>query len=217
MRDIDYFFDKGLNGIDLLNRPIENESADNRKRMGVTIRNGDPLILEKETDNLIFLESGEHGGATINKGGITVITGASGASFTGHINIKEASTTIPVSVIFNNCHFEQTKQNTDRFVTIDTTSRVVFNNCSFRRYPITDREAVGSPAANAAYVSINTSAAGPAVDMVNFVSCIFEESGNSGTTTIVNNIGTGLGTGTMAYCINKTNLGTGIPFVGELL
>ena len=169
MRDIDYFFDKELNNIDLLNRPIENESANNRKRMGVTIRSGDPLILEKETDNLIFLESGTHGGATIQKGGMTVITGASGASFTGHIDIKEVSATVPVSVIFNNCHFEQTKQNTDRFVTIDTTSRVVFNNCSFRRYPTTDREAVGTPAFDAGYVSINTNALGPAIYQVNFV------------------------------------------------
>ena len=212
MRDVDLVFQRTLDKIGLLDRPILNEAAGNRKRVGVTIRNGDPIVFEKETDNLIFLESGEHGGATIDTQGMTVITGASGATFTGHINILASS-----SVIFNNCHFKQTKQNTDRFVTISTVSRVVFNNCSFRRYPTTMKDAVGTPAANAAYVSINTSIAGP-TDQVNFVSCIFQENApGSGTAgNIVNNIGTGVGLGNAVYCINKTSLAFGIPNIGTL-
>lgn len=212
MRDVDYWFDKTLDNVELLNRPIQDESADNRRRVGVTIRNGDPLVFEKGTDNLIFLESGEHGGATITTQGMTVIIGASGATFTGHINILAGS-----SVIFNNCHFKQTKQNTDRFVTISAVSRVVFNNCSFRRYPTTMKDVVGTPAANAAYVSINTPIAGP-TDQVNFIGCIFQEnvpgSGTAGN--IVNNIGTGVGSGDAAYCINKTGLAFGIPDIGTL-
>jgi hypothetical protein len=214
MRDIDLVFQKTLTKIGLLDRPILNEAANNRKRVGVTIRNGDPLVFEKETDNLIFLESGEHGGATINENGMTVIIGASGATFTGHINITGRST-----VIFNNCHFKQTKQNTDRFVTIEGgLARVVFNNCSFRRYPTTMKDIVGIPVATAAYVSIDTPVAGP-TDQVNFVSCIFEEQGFSGIVSgnMINNLDpVGVGSGDAAYCINRTGLAFGIPNIGTL-
>jgi len=159
-------------------------------------RDGTPPEEEQIVDNFLKLEQGDHKGNTFTKDG-TIIIGESGAKFTAPVVVSAGC-----SIAFVNMVFEQTKENTEALVTINSGGRAVFQNCYFRRFPKTDREKVGTPSATASYIQLNTAIA--AEQMATFTGCIFFESADSGATAVVTNIGTAVGTTFVGYSINKT-------------
>ena len=160
-------------------------------------RKGTPPEEQQIIDNFLKLEEGDHKGNTFAKDG-TIIVGNSGAKFTAPVVVSAGC-----SIAFVNMVFEQTKENTEALVTINSGGRAVFQNCYFRRFPKTDREKVGTPSATASYIQLNTIT--PAEEMATFTGCIFFESADSGATAVVTNIGAAAGTTFVGYSINKTS------------
>ena len=164
-------------------------------------RDGTPPEEGQISDNFLKLEQGDHKGNTFTKDG-TIIIGQSGAKFTSPVVVSKGC-----SIAFVNMVFEQTKENTEALVTINTGGRAVFQNCYFRRFPKTDRDKVGNPSATSAYIQLNTATGGE--QMATFSGCIFFESADSGAAAVVSNIGTAAGTTFVGYSINKTGKGMG--------
>lgn len=198
MNNVRLFLDPKNSKQNLLDKALLDNSLLTERTLGTVIQANDPVVLEKNIDNYIYLESGDHKGFTATKQG-TVINGASGAFFSAPVICDSGSTTV-----FINCAFVQTTANTNALVQINGGAKASFINCSFRRFPLTDRARVGTvDTTNACFIALNTTAA--LEELVVASNIMFFSDGDSGAVEIFRNIGTGTGAGFWVIGMNNTN------------
>ena len=179
---------------DLLDLQLLDQVGGIERQMGPTIKHGDPIQEDKNQDNILFLESGKHGGFTFAKKA-TIIVGAADAIIDKPVIIKGTA-----SVIFMNCNFVQTKDNAQYFVKVETGGRVQFTGCLFRKTP-TNKRFTNTTTQNF-YIAMET--ATTSEDMGSAINCLFIEEGDTGTNRVIGNIGTALGDFFVSYSMNKT-------------
>jgi hypothetical protein len=200
--DLRSILDRASSKRNLLDQKLLDELGLQQRRLGTTIKSGDPVVFTKERDNILFLESGFHGGFNVEKPG-TIIYGAAGATINGPITVENGA-----DLCLNNVSFIQTTKNTEAFVTVNSGGRFLINGCIFRKFPVTERAIVGSPSANSCYVGFNTTTLGENFGTI--MNSIFIEDADSGVLSLVNGaLGSALGTCTVAYSINRTTQGVG--------
>ena len=198
MNNVRLFIDPKNSKQNLLDKQLMDNAIITDKTFGTIIQADDPVILDKNIDNHIYLESGDHKGFTSNKQG-TIINGASGAFFSAPVICDAGSSTM-----FINCSFIQTTSNTDALVQINSGAKASFINCSFRRYPLTDKTRVGKvDTANACFIALNTTTAGEL--LVDGSNLAFFSDGDSGAVEIFRNIGTAVGNGFWILGMNNTS------------
>lgn len=207
------FIDKRLDKETILDRMLIDDVLEQTKKFGTIIKNNDPVTLGKEKYNEIYLEPGDHKGFTSDKLG-TIINAAAGATFTAPVICDNGSTTT-----FINCTFIQTKANTNALVELREGSRAVFQNCSFRRFDVRNKQLVGEVSTtNAAFVHMNTSIAGETLFTMS--NCSFFAEADSGAQALFFDIGTAAGAGFFVLGVNKTTplvpIGGGIIAIGVI-
>lgn len=181
----------------ILDKILLDDVLQTDKAFGTTIKANDPVVLEKEQDNHIYLETGDHKGFTSTKIG-TVINGAQGSFFSAPVICDAGSTTV-----FNNCEFIQTASNTNALVRINSGAKVCFVNCTFRRFPLTDRARVGTVNTGiACFIALNTTILGEPLVTANNLS--FFSDGDSGANALFFNIGPAAATGFWSIGMNNT-------------
>ena len=213
MNNVRLFLDPKNSKQNLLDKALLDSSLLTDKTFGTVIQADDPVTLDKNIDNNIYLESGDHKGFTSNKQG-TIINGASGAYFSAPVICDSGSSTI-----FINCSFVQTTANTNALVQINSGAKASFINCSFRRFPLTDRTRVGNvDTTNACFIALNTALLGEALVVAS--NLMFFSDGDSGAVEIFRNIGTAAGNGFWVLGMNNTSplvpVGAGIFSFGVL-
>jgi len=173
-------------------------------------RKGTAPLESKISENFIFLEEGDHKGMTVSKKQ-TIVIGKPGAMFTSPVIVENGG-----SVIFQNCYFEQTPNNTERLALIKEGGRAVFQNCIFKKFDSNNKEKVGTPTVTSSYISLETSIFNE--DMATFTGCIFREDAVSNAVSVVTNIGTSTGKVYISYSINQTGIafGAAVTSLGNL-
>jgi|3_EtaG_2_1085321.scaffolds.fasta_scaffold139531_2 hypothetical protein len=127
---------------DLTHAEVEDQLRSVVEGLGVTIfQPAQPIEEVGIRDNAMLLLAGEHRGFRISKNG-TKVEGAPGAVVTRLARVN--TTSGPVTKI-GGIHFlarTSSSDNAASLVTVSATSRVVFNDCTFERYPMSSGDYV---------------------------------------------------------------------------